>query len=80
MRIYSTTEGGESKKTYNTTRMRADHDTGLGGHEKNSQDLLNTAGSTRVDLANINGIELEQLLEVHLVLSVMLIRSKSWVD
>lgn len=67
-------------KTYDTTRMRADHDTSFGRHEEDRQDFLNTPSSARIDLTNVDSFELEQLLECHLVWSVTFqFASREWI-
>ena len=54
-----------------TTGVRADGDAELGGHEENGEDLVDAGQSTRVDLADVDGVQLEQLLENHSVVGVL---------
>lgn len=41
----------------------------LGGHQQDRQDLVDTGETTGVDLTDIDGVELKQLLEDHLTVS-----------
>lgn len=51
--------------------VRADGDSKLSGHEKDAQDLVNSGETARVDLADIDGLSLEKLLENHPVVRVL---------
>ena len=50
--------------------MRANGDAKLGRHQQDGQDLAHSSQSTRVDLADIDSLGLQQLLEGHSVVSV----------
>lgn len=53
-----------------TPRMRADRDTILGRHQQNGKNLAHTSEPDRVDLADVDGFGLEELLEDHPVMCV----------
>jgi len=66
-------EGNRPQMNYmltqtHTPRMRADRDTKLGGHQQNSENLAHTSEPDGVDLADVNGFGLEELLEDHPVM------------
>lgn len=48
-----------------TSCMGADGDTKLGGHQQNGENLAHTSEADGVDLADIDGLRLEKLLEDH---------------
>lgn len=49
--------------------MRADGLASLGGHEQDGEDLVDTGESARVDLNDVDGLGLEELLEDHSVVT-----------
>ena len=49
--------------------MRADGDAGLGGHQQDREDLVDTGQAARVDLADVDRLSLEELLEDHAVVA-----------
>ena len=56
-------------QTY-TPGMRADRDTKLGSHQQNGENLTYTSKADGVDLTDIDGFDLEKLLEDHPVMCV----------
>lgn len=54
-----------------TTGVRADGDIELLGHQKNSENLVNTSDTASIDLTEIDGLSLEELLEDDTVLDVL---------
>lgn len=55
----------------NSSGMWAHGNTELGGHEENGEDLVDSSETARVDLANVDGVGLKELLEGHAVVSVL---------
>lgn len=55
----------------NTASVRAYNDTKLGSHEQHTQHLRHTSQATRVNLANVNSVCLEQLLEDNAVVCML---------
>src|SRR5579875_2717581 len=53
------------------SRVRADRNTRAGSHQEDSQDFIDSADATGVNLANSNGIGLKELLEDDTVLHVL---------
>ena len=54
-----------------TSSVRADRDAELGSHQQNSENLAHTSKADRVDLADVDGLDLEKLLEDHPVVCVL---------
>jgi hypothetical protein len=54
----------------NTTSVRANGNIELLGHQKNGKNFIDTGNTARVDLAEIDGFSLEELLEDDSVLNV----------
>jgi hypothetical protein len=50
-----------------TTGVRADWDAEFGGHQHDTENLVDTSDPARVDLADVDGVGLQQLLEDHLL-------------
>lgn len=51
--------------------VRADGHSKLGRHEKDRENLVDAGEATRVDLAHVDGVGLEELLEDHAVVRVL---------
>ena len=54
-----------------TSSMRADRDAELGGHQQHGEDLAYACKADGVDLADVDGLGLEKLLEDHPVMCVL---------
>lgn len=54
-----------------TSGVGADRDAELGGHKQNSKHLAHTSKANGVDLTDIDGFGLEELLEDHSVMCVL---------
>jgi len=54
-----------------TSSVRADRDTELGGHQQHGEDLAHAGKADGVDLADVDGFGLEELLEDHPVVCVL---------
>ena len=54
-----------------TSSVRADEDTELGSHQQNGENLTHTSEADGVDLTDVDGFSLEQLLEDHPVVCVL---------
>lgn len=54
-----------------TPGVRADGDTKLGGHQQNGEDLTHTGKPDGVDLTDVDGFGLEELLKDHPVVCVL---------
>ncbi len=52
------------------TSVRADGDAKLGGHQEHTNNFADTSKATRVDLADVDGLGLEELFEHHSVVCV----------
>jgi len=65
-----------------TPGMRADRDTKLGGHQQNSEHLTHTSEADGVNLADVDGFSLEQLLEDHPVMCMFACRDANtiWLE
>ena len=53
-----------------TSGVRADRDAELGRHQQNGENLAHASEPDRVDLADVDGFGLEELLEDHPVMCV----------